>query len=109
MTAQRSCVCNTPVRKVGAILSSKCLSCGVSRKVWGKAIWSWLYDWAPDDSILLFGSSGVVYELDLGSLETTRFLVEDTDGLSSLRFSHDGRWVAYQSYPKMESPAKAGT
>ncbi len=82
----------------------------LSKKVWDKATWTWLWDWAPDDSTLLIEGwvdleARRVQELDLRSGATTMFLADPED-LGQAHFSHDGRWVVYQSAPMMTFIAK---
>ena len=89
------------------------ISGGVSKKVWDKATWSWLFDWSPDGSTLLFlgqwppGAStrDSLQELDVKSGATTIFLA-DSEVLERPRFSHDGRWVVFQKFPGTEFRAK---
>lgn len=59
------------------------LSNGLPKKIWDKATWSWLWDWAPDGKTLLLTTkddrSGKpmnepIRQLDLGTLATTMFL-----------------------------------
>ena len=79
------------------------VSSGLSRKVWDKEPFSWLWDLAPDDSTLLLQApyrSGVK-ELDLKSGAITMFL-DDPEVLNEAHFSHDGRWVVFTSAPRTE-------
>ena len=71
------------------------ISGGISRKIWDKELWMWLNAWSPDESTILYSSSGTTYALDLRSVENSPFLQEDQDVLADERFSHDGRWVVF--------------
>ena len=83
---------------------------GLSKKVWDRAAWTLLWDWAPDDSTLLIegwkeNHSRRVDALDLKSGVATAFL-NDPENLEQAHFSHNGRWVTFQSSPWTEFASK---
>jgi len=81
------------------------LAGGLSRKIWDKAVFSWLSDLAPDGSALLEGYGAAIRELDLVSGAATLLFADDSN-LGNGHFSHDGRWVAFTSAPKTEFVSK---
>jgi len=69
---------------------------GVSRNIGRKAVFSWLWDWSRDGAaVLLMGDL-----LDLPSLKTRQPIqVDPSENWGAARFSHDGRWMAFQIFP----------
>jgi serine/threonine protein kinase/Tol biopolymer transport system component len=81
------------------------LSGSLPKKIWDKSAWSVPWDWAPDGKTLLFYTRddfskplrGAIQQLDLDSLSATRFLDDPELNLWQAHFSHDGRWVTFNS------------
>jgi Tol biopolymer transport system component len=80
------------------------VSGGVSRKIWDKETFSWLWDWSPDGATVLLeeGSHGGISQLQLPRLVTVRMLPDDWEHASRAHFSHDGKWIVFETEPKRE-------
>jgi Tol biopolymer transport system component len=78
------------------------LSGGPPKKIWEMPKrFVRLWDWSPDGETLLLytnnSRSGVVQQLNLGSLSLTPFLDEPDLDTWQANFSHDGRWVVFNA------------
>ncbi len=86
-------------------LSFVSLSGGLSRKLWDKSTNPSPDDWSPDGKTVLYYKQdapskrwrGAIGVLDLDSMSATAFLEDPEFDLWEGHFSHDGRWVAFNS------------
>jgi serine/threonine protein kinase len=89
------------------------ISGGVSRKIWDKGIFAWLFDWSPDGTTLLLHSFGPgvvkgpgVLQMDLQSFSYSKILASDTMSPDAPHFSHSGKWMAFLLFPRGKSVVK---
>ena len=89
------------------------LAGGISRKVWDNTF-SWLWNWSPDGSTLLFSSGhvkGGEGSFDPRTLTVAPYLQGDPQhSYWGMRFSHDGLWTTFAGSPasKFAGGAKPG-
>ena len=96
------------------------LAGGIPQKVWDKTTFSWLWDQSPDGSTLLLNarnSGDLLFTmyfltqdpsgLNLKSMQLSNLLPQQDKSVMNGHFSHDGRWVIFDSQPNMNTVAKS--